>query len=183
MRITTLLLVLCIIACTPKQQTSSTATGTTAAPGASATTASTSIVPAVFDDAGKLVKLTKTDDEWKAMLAAKEYNVLRQEGTEYAFSGDLWDHHERGTYTCRGCQLPLFRSETKFESGTGWPSYYQPIDKRHVTENKDEGHGMTRVEVECARCGGHQGHVFDDGPKPTGLRYCINAASLDFVKD
>jgi peptide-methionine (R)-S-oxide reductase len=183
MRYMILLFVLCACACTPKQQTNAASSASTSSATAPVPAANDSIVPAAYDDAGKLVKTTKPDDAWKAMLTAKEFNVLRQEGTEYAFSGDLWNHHEKGIYTCRGCHLPLFRSETKFDSGTGWPSFYQPIDPKHITENRDESHGMTRVEVECARCGGHQGHVFDDGPRPTGLRYCINSVSLDFVKD
>jgi peptide-methionine (R)-S-oxide reductase len=141
------------------------------------------IVPATFDNTGALIRLQKSQEEWKKELSDTEYYVLRSEGTERAFTGDLWNHHGKGTYTCRGCALPLFHSDTKFESGTGWPSYFQPIDKRYVTENEDRAYGMLRVEVECARCGGHLGHVFDDGPQPTGLRYCINSVSLDFVAD
>jgi peptide-methionine (R)-S-oxide reductase len=140
-----------------------------------------SIAPAQYDAAGKLVRITRPDAEWRKLLSEKEYHVLREEGTEYAFSGDLWNHHGAGTYTCRGCGLALFDSATKFDSGTGWPSYFKPVEAAHVTENRDDSHGMTRVEVECARCGGHLGHVFDDGPAPTGLRYCINSVSLDFV--
>lgn len=147
------------------------------------TAANAAIVPAQLDAAGNLIPVTRTDSEWKQILSDKEYNVLRQEGTEYSFSGDLWDHHEIGTYICRGCGLPLFASTTKFESGTGWPSFWQSIDKKYVKEIVDNSHGMSRTEVECARCGGHLGHVFDDGPKPTGLRYCMNSASLDFVKE
>jgi peptide-methionine (R)-S-oxide reductase len=147
-----------------------------------AITTTDSIQPAEFDANGKIVRLEKSKEEWKKTLNELEYRVLREEGTERAFSGDLWNHHEKGTYTCRGCGLALFASDTKFDSGTGWPSYFQPIDKRYVTENKDESYGMIRVEVECARCGGHLGHVFDDGPRPTGLRYCMNSASLDFVR-
>lgn len=148
---------------------------------ATAVTADT-IVPPQFDN-GKLVKITKTDAEWKAQLTDLEYTVLRKEGTERAFSGDLWNNHEKGTYICAGCGLPLFSSETKFESGTGWPSFYQPLKPEYVAEIEDRSYGMTRVEVECARCGGHLGHVFDDGPKPTGLRYCMNSVSMDFVKE
>ncbi len=140
------------------------------------------IVPPQYDN-GKLVKITKTDAEWKAQLTDLEYTVLRNEGTERAFSGDLWNNHEKGTYICAGCGLPLFSSETKFESGTGWPSFYQPLKPEYVTEIEDRSYGMTRVEVECARCGGHLGHVFDDGPKPTGLRYCMNSVSMNFVKE
>ena len=126
---------------------------------------------------------TLSPEEWKKRLNELEFHVLREEGTERAFSGDLWDNHENGTFICRGCGLTLFDSKTKFDSGTGWPSFYQPIKKGHVKENKDTSYGMVRTEVECARCGGHLGHVFNDGPAPTGLRYCINSVSLDLVKE
>lgn len=138
-------------------------------------------VPPVYDVQGAVEKLQRGDAEWRTMLSPAEYQILRQEGTEWAFTGDLWDHHGEGVYVCAGCGLPLFASGHKFESGTGWPSYTQPVDKRNVAEVRDASHGMVRVEVECARCGGHLGHVFPDGPAPTGLRYCINSASLDFV--
>lgn len=117
--------------------------------------------------------------QWRERLSSQEFHVLREQGTERAFSGDLWNHHDAGTYVCAGCGLPLFESSTKFDSGTGWPSYWQPIDGAVETE-MDHALGMTRVEAHCARCGGHLGHVFTDGPKPTGLRYCINSVSLDF---
>ncbi len=127
-------------------------------------------------------RLVKTEEEWKKQLTPQQFFVLREKGTERAFSGEYWNNHEKGIYVCAACQLPLFKSETKFESGTGWPSFYQPISDTSVAVNSDESYGMVRDEVVCARCGGHLGHVFDDGPKPTGLRYCMNSVSLKFEK-
>ncbi len=126
-------------------------------------------------------KVSLTEAEWKSRLSEFEYYVLREKGTERAFTGDLLQIKEEGTYTCAGCQLPLFESKTKFNSGTGWPSFFAPINDVNVAEDKDTEYGMVRTEVLCNRCGGHLGHVFQDGPKPTGLRYCINSVSLDFI--
>lgn len=133
------------------------------------------------DEKGDTIQIVhKSDEEWKASLDPMAYNVLRGQGTERAFTGKYHDNHKHGMYYCAGCGLPLFSSDTKFESGTGWPSFYAPIDKTHVKEITDNSYGMSRVEVECHRCGGHLGHVFDGGPRPTGLRYCMNSVSLDF---
>ena len=130
----------------------------------------------------QIEKISKTDAEWRKQLNPLQYRVTRQADTERAFTGIYWDNHENGIYQCIGCGLPLFESKTKFESGTGWPSYYKPIDPCHVEIKVDKTLGMVREEVLCARCGAHLGHVFPDGPKPTGLRYCMNSASLSFVK-
>ncbi len=127
-----------------------------------------------------IVLVEKSDAEWQAELTPMEYKVLRKAGTERAGTGDLLDNKSDGVYTCRGCGLPLFDSATKFDSGTGWPSYYEPVNDTNVEEDTDYKLGYARTEVHCVRCKGHLGHVFPDGPKPTGLRYCINSVSLDF---
>jgi peptide-methionine (R)-S-oxide reductase len=128
-------------------------------------------------------KIRKTDDEWKKQLTAEQYKVARKAGTERAFSGEYADTKDKGTYTCVCCGLPLFASDTKFDSGTGWPSFYQPIGKGAVEEKDDSGWFMKRTEVVCAQCDAHLGHVFPDGPQPTGLRYCMNSASLKLKKE
>jgi peptide-methionine (R)-S-oxide reductase len=133
-------------------------------------------------EAKPVEKIVKSDEEWEKILTPEQFYVMRKKGTERAFTGALWDNHEKGVYLCAACGQELFDSKTKFDSGTGWPSFYQPIAKKYVEEEKDDSLGMRRIEVECSRCGAHLGHVFDDGPRPTGLRYCINSVSLKFVK-
>jgi peptide-methionine (R)-S-oxide reductase len=126
-------------------------------------------------------RVIKTDEEWKKLLTPAQYNVTRKKGTERAFTGPNWDNHAKGTYTCVCCDLPLFDSETKFESGTGWPSFWQPIAKNAVKTEEDRSFFSVRTEVLCRRCDAHLGHVFDDGPKPTGLRYCMNGTAMKFI--
>ena len=144
------------------------------------TTTSTTTFLSIEGDT--IMPIVKTKAEWKSELTAFQFKVLREAGTERAFTGEFWDNKKEGIYTCAACDLPLFSSSTKFKSGTGWPSYFIPIKDENVKENVDSSYGMRRVEVVCARCEGHLGHIFSDGPKPTGLRYCINSVSLDFIE-
>jgi peptide-methionine (R)-S-oxide reductase len=125
-------------------------------------------------------KVVKSEAEWQAELSPDQFEILRNKGTERAFTGALLDNKETGMYVCAGCGAPLFSSDTKFESGSGWPSFWEPADSDNVVEHEDTSYGMRRIEVTCARCGGHLGHVFPDGPNPTGMRYCINSCSLGF---
>jgi peptide-methionine (R)-S-oxide reductase len=128
-------------------------------------------------------KIVKSDAEWRAELSREQYEVARKGGTERAFTGPWWDEHRPGTYFCVCCGTPLFRSETKFDSGTGWPSFFAPMEREAVGNREDNSHGMHRIEARCATCEAHLGHVFPDGPRPTGLRYCMNGTALDFKPD
>jgi peptide-methionine (R)-S-oxide reductase len=131
----------------------------------------------------KKSKIERTDAEWRELLTPEQFHIIREKGTERAFTGAYWDNHEAGEYLCAACGLELFDSEAKFESGTGWPSFTEPVAPENVETESDLSHGMVRTEVKCSRCGAHLGHVFEDGPGPSGLRYCLNSAALDFKTD
>ena len=130
-----------------------------------------------------MAKIEKSDDEWRRELTPEQYRILREKGTERAFTGEYVAEKRQGVYRCAGCGAELFSSDTKYDSGSGWPSFYKPIDASMIEEDVDLSHGMRRTEIMCASCGGHLGHVFDDGPNPTGMRYCVNSASLKLDSD
>ncbi|MDA1194173.1 MAG: peptide-methionine (R)-S-oxide reductase MsrB [Planctomycetota bacterium] len=129
-----------------------------------------------------VAKIERTDAEWRAVLTPEQYRILREKGTERAGTGALLHNKEEGVYRCAGCDLPLFLSDGRFDSGCGWPSFFVPLEGAHITETRDTSHDMVRTEITCSRCGGHLGHVFTDGPEPTGLRYCVNSLSIEFEK-
>ena len=148
-----------------------------------ATNAQASSKPTATNAASSMKeKIVKSEEEWKKELTPEQYRVLREKGTERAFTGAYWNNHEAGRYFCAGCGLELFASDAKFDSGCGWPSFHSPAKQDNLATTEDRSHFMERTEVLCSRCGGHLGHVFDDGPKPTGLRYCINSAAIKFEK-
>ena len=139
--------------------------------------------PTSGENAGEKEKIVKSEDEWRECLTPEQYRILREKGTERAFTGKYYNHHGKGVYTCAACGQELFQSTEKYDSGTGWPSFWKPAADGNVAEESDSSLGMKRTEILCSRCGGHLGHVFDDGPAPTGLRYCVNSAALDFSEE
>ncbi len=173
--IVTLFVLINLIACKTNSQKSNPTPSVQASP-------KTTDIQGVTDPSGSIDKIIKTEEEWSQILNENEYYVIRKKGTERAFTGKYWDNKKTGVYTCRACDLPLFSSDTKYKSGTGWPSYYKPVKEEVILEDTDYDLGYARTEVMCARCEGHLGHVFPDGPDPTGLRYCINSVSLNFVE-
>jgi peptide methionine sulfoxide reductase msrA/msrB len=178
-----------VAGCSDDYSPTAKANAATAGPGGGGGEEKAMVKVKVFNNKGELVgpvespKWDLGEDEWKKRLTAEQFRVLRAQGTERAFCGNLLDNKKHGVYTCAGCGLPLFASNAKFESGTGWPSFFQPIARENVVEKKDKSYGMERTEVNCARCDGHLGHVFDDGPRPTGLRFCLNSESLKFTDE
>ena len=171
-----------VFACTRSTASQSNATPVAEATPKPVVPASQTSAPASSDDVFDGKEIVKTKEEWKAQLTPDQYYILREEGTDPPFRSQYHDNHEEGDYYCSACHLKLFSSKTKFDSGTGWPSFYQPVNAKNVVEKTDRSFGSVRTAIECARCRGHLGHVFDDGPKPTGLRYCMNGTALTFEK-